>query len=284
MTIQTAPRPLKLAYVETPFGQLHARIQGSGKPLVLLHWAPASGRLYEPVMPLFAAQGFETIAFDLPGYGRSYKAAKGFAVERMAEAIIAGIDTLGHNRFHLLGGHLSASVAAEIAVRASKRVLSLTLDGVLLLEQAEWSHLLARFAGKSPMPARGVANHAFAFDMALETFHEWNPDFVLNETTLHDVYELLNDYLEMGLPTMRAFVEPDDNAPPPHNLEPVLKKLAVPTLVLSAQREPLRASFQRVADLITGSISHSFDGTHPLVTRGKADAYAARVLAHLKQH
>jgi pimeloyl-ACP methyl ester carboxylesterase len=248
---------------------------------VLLHWAPASGRLYEPVMPLFAGGGLEAIAFDLPGYGRSYKADKGFSVEDMATAILAGMDALGHRRFHLLGGHLSASVTAQIGVQAPERIRSLTLDGVLLLEPQEWTALLARFAGKSPMPKGNPDYRAFPFEMTLETLREWNPDFVLTDDSLGEVYALLNDYMEMGLPTMRAFVEPDENAPPPYDLEPTLRRLAVPTLLLSAEREPLRASFDRATKLIGGAIGHSFEGTHPLVTKGAAERYAARVLAHI---
>jgi pimeloyl-ACP methyl ester carboxylesterase len=163
----------RMAYVDTPFGQLHYRQQGDGPAIVLLHWAPASGRQYEPVMPLLAGAGFAPLAFDLPGYGRSYKAGRGFAVEHMAEAILTGLSALGHKRFHLLGGHLSASVAAQMAVQAPERVYSLTLDGVLLLEPAEWTALLARFAGKSPMPASGPAYRSFPFDMVVETLREW---------------------------------------------------------------------------------------------------------------
>jgi pimeloyl-ACP methyl ester carboxylesterase len=277
------PGSLQMRYVDTPFGALHVRTQGEGTPLVLLHWAPASGRLYEPVMAKLAARGISALAFDLPGYGRSYKAGKGFSVEHMAEAILAGATALGHGRFHLLGGHLSASVAAEMAVQAPERILSLTLDGVLLLEPAEWETLLQRFAGKSPIPAKSAEFRAFPFDMALETLREWNPDFVLTDATLGQVYDLMNDYLEMGLPTMRAFVEPDENAPPPYNLEASLRRLAVPTLLLSADREPLRVSFQRATDIIDKAVGYSFEGTHPLVTNGKAEAYAARIAAHISR-
>jgi pimeloyl-ACP methyl ester carboxylesterase len=276
---------MRMAYVDTPFGALHYRTQGRGVPLVLLHWAPASGRLYEPVMPLFAGGGIEAIAFDLPGYGRSYKADtnanRGFSVEHMATAILAGMEALGHRRFHVLGGHLSASVATQMAVQAPEHIRSLTLDGVLLLEPAEWTALLARFAGKSPMPKGNPDYRAFPFEMTLETLREWNPDFVLTDESLGDVYALLNDYMEMGLPTMRAFVEPDENAPPPYDLEPALRRLAVPTLLLSAEREPLRVSFDRATRLIAGAVGHSFEGTHPLVTKGAAEPYAARVLAHI---
>ncbi len=283
-TLPAASTVLRMAYVDAPAGQLHYRHQGEGPALVLLHWAPASGRQYEPVMPLFVGAGFQPLAFDLPGYGRSYKAERGFSVDHMADALVAGLSALGHRQFHLLGGHLSASVATRMAAIAPARVRSLTLDGVLLLEPAEWTALLARFAGKSPMPASGPGFRAFPFDMAVETLSEWNPDFALSEATLGQVYDLLNDYMEMGLAPIRAFVEPAADAlpPPPFDLATALKGLEVPTLFLSAEREPLRASFARAADMVRGSRRHSFDGTHPLLTPTRAADYAAAVLAHLR--
>lgn len=274
---------LRMAYVDSPLGQLHYRHAGAGPALVMLHWAPASGRQYEPVMPYFAGAGLTPLAFDLPGYGRSCKARRGFSVEEMAEALLSAVTALGHREFHLLGGHLSASVAACMAVMAPWRVRTLTLDGVLLLEPEEWTALLARFAGKSPMPSASSDYRSFPFDMTVETLREWNPDFILDETTLEAVYDLLNDYMEMGLAPMRAFVEPDDKAPPPFDLASALKALRVPTLTLSAAREPLRASFQRVTKLISGAEGHSFPGTHPLVTAGQAEGYARRILAHIRK-
>lgn len=283
-TSPETPAEMQMAYVNTNFGQVHIRHQGTGMPLVLLHWAPASGRQYEPLLPLFAAQGIEAIAVDLPGYGRSFKSTKGFSVPAMAEAILAAVDTLGHQRFHLLGGHLSASVAAEMALRAPKRIRSLTLDGVLLLEPEEWAHLLARFAGKSPMPGKDDGYKKFPFEMTLATLQEWNPMFELTSATLDDVYALMNDYMEMGLPTMRAFVEPDENAPPPYDLEPALRRLSVPALVLSADQEPLRAAYARALEIIKNATGHSFRGTHPLVTKGQSQAYASTVIAHISHY
>lgn len=277
-----APK-MRFAYTDAPHGQLHLRLHGEGRPLVLLHWAPASGRLYERVMPHFAQAGFRCFAFDLPGYGRSYKARSGFSIEHMADAILAGADTLGIERFDLVGGHLAASVAAQMAVTAPARVRTLTLDGVLLLEPEELEVLLARFAEKSPMPRQGSnAHHAFVFEMALETLREWNPEFDLTNETLEDVYGFMNDYLEMGLPAMRAFVEPDENAPPPYDIAAALEKISAPTLVLSAELDPLQPSFERVASCVAGASSHCFEGTHPLVTAGRAKAYAAQIIEHMR--
>jgi hypothetical protein len=42
---------IRNSYVDTAIGQLHLRELGSGRPIVLLHWGPATGAQYRHVMP-----------------------------------------------------------------------------------------------------------------------------------------------------------------------------------------------------------------------------------------
>ncbi|HRX88018.1 MAG TPA: hypothetical protein P5528_01115, partial [Steroidobacteraceae bacterium] len=64
---------MKRAYADTPDGQVHYRVAGTGQPIVLMHWAPSSGRQHEQLLPLLAARGFRAFAPDLMGYGDSDK-------------------------------------------------------------------------------------------------------------------------------------------------------------------------------------------------------------------
>ena len=45
-------------YAGTPSGQLHYLEAGSGRPVLLIHPGPASSAMFEPVLPLLAAEGF----------------------------------------------------------------------------------------------------------------------------------------------------------------------------------------------------------------------------------
>jgi len=267
---------MHMAYAATAAGQIHYRRHGEGTPVVLLHWAPASGRMYAGLMPLLAAGGHDVVALDLPGYGRSHKNPAVRSIPELAENIREAIDALGFEAFALLGGHLSASVAVEIAL-TDPRVNRLVLDGLLNLNPEEWSVLLRRFAGQSPMPDPEGRYRQFTFDMVVHTLTEWNPDFRLGADTLDQVYALLNDYLEMGLGPMRAFVEPDSApAAPPYPLAERLTSLRTPTLILSAEREPLRPAFQRSLAAVPNARGYTFPGTHPLVS-GRDVEYAGVV-------
>lgn len=265
------------AYARTPRGEIHYWHTGEGTPLVMLHWAPASGRMYARVAPLLANRGLRVFALDLPGYGRSHKSAQGWSIPQIAQNLLEAADALGLERFHLLGGHLSASVAVEIATANASRVRRLVLDGLLNLDAQEMAHLLRRFGGLSPMIDPAGAFKSFPMEMVLRTLSEWNPDFELCDETLPEVYSLLNDYLEMGFGAMRAFVEPSSARPvPTYPLAERLAGLRCPTLMLSAEREPLSPALERSVALVAGSGCHVFPGVHPLVSRSTA-AYAAVV-------
>ena len=277
--------PMRFEYVDTPEGQLHLRRHGQGAPQILLHWAPASGRMYEPAMREFASRGFECLAFDLPGYGRSHKNARGWTIPQYAANLLHALDQLGIDRFHLLGGHLSASIAVEMALTSPARIEHLVLDGLLNLSGSEWTDLLHRFQGMSPMMDRPMMDRegefrAFPFDMVVSTLREWNPEFVLSDATLPQVYALLNDYLEMGLDPIRDFVEPESGPGiEAYDLAGALSGLRVSTLVLSADREPLQAAFRRSLDAIPGASGHVFPGVHPLVSE-RAGEYIEAIVAH----
>ena len=270
---------MQLGYTDTRSGPIHYRMGGEGFPLVLLHWAPASGRMYENTFPTFTAQGFQVIALDLPGYGRSHKNAGGWSITEIAKNLWDALDTLNIDSAHLVGGHLSGSIATEMAVLNPEKIERLVLDGVLLLEPDEWTALLKGFSGLSPRLGGNESFKAFPFDMAVQTLSEWNPDFVLTEESLDQVYALMNDYMEMGLSQMRAFVEPG-SAPKtaPYPLAEQLEKISQPTLILTADKDPLKPGYQRALDLVNESTGHVFQGLHPLPSGGEtiyADIIAA---------
>lgn len=272
---------MQLGYADTKTGPIHYRRDGSGFPLILLHWAPASGRMYKATFATFAAQGFQSIALDMPGYGRSHKNCRGWSIPQIAENLLESLDTLGIDSAHLVGGHLSASIATEMAVQNPGTIKRLVLDGVLLLEPDEWTGLLKGFAGLSPRIGPDESFKAFPFDMVIQTLSEWNPDFQLTEDSLHQVYDLMNDYLEMGLTQMRAFIEPDSGPKPaPYPLAAQLGKLTQPTLILTAEKDPLNPGYQRALDTVPDSVGHNFKGVHPLPSEGQKE-YAETIAAFL---
>jgi pimeloyl-ACP methyl ester carboxylesterase len=64
-------------------------VTGAGRPVVLLHGFPESGRLRRHQVPALAGAGFRVIVPDLRGYGRSGKPE---AVEAYSLPLLAGDD------------------------------------------------------------------------------------------------------------------------------------------------------------------------------------------------
>jgi pimeloyl-ACP methyl ester carboxylesterase len=58
--------------VETPRGNVRARVGGSGPPILLLHGWPETHLMWHAVAPRLAER-FTVVAPDLPGYGDSFR-------------------------------------------------------------------------------------------------------------------------------------------------------------------------------------------------------------------
>ena len=61
--------------VETGEVGIEYQVTGTGRPVILLHGFPDSGRLWRNQVPALADAGFRVIVPDLRGYGRSDKPA-----------------------------------------------------------------------------------------------------------------------------------------------------------------------------------------------------------------
>jgi pimeloyl-ACP methyl ester carboxylesterase len=92
-------------------------VTGQGRPVVLLHGFPDSGRLWRHQVPALAAAGFQVIVPDLRGYGRSDKpeAVEAYSLMMLAGDVIAVLADLGIARAHLVGHDWGAALAWGLA-------------------------------------------------------------------------------------------------------------------------------------------------------------------------
>lgn len=110
--------------------ELHARLEGHGPPIVLLHGFTGSAATLQGV-----ADGlrdtYRTVGVDLVGHGESAapRAPDRYCMERCVEDLIGLLDALGLDRPHLLGYSLGGRTALCVAAAHPERVASLTLIG-----------------------------------------------------------------------------------------------------------------------------------------------------------
>jgi pimeloyl-ACP methyl ester carboxylesterase len=99
-------------------------VTGDGRPIVLIHGFPDTGRLWRHQVPALAGAGFQVIVPDLRGYGRSDKPPepKAYAVPALVADVLAVMSDAGAPRAHVVGHDWGAAVAWAIAAIAPDRV------------------------------------------------------------------------------------------------------------------------------------------------------------------
>jgi pimeloyl-ACP methyl ester carboxylesterase len=133
-------------------------VTGQGRPVVLLHGFPDSGRLWRHQVPALAGAGFQVIVPDLRGYGRSGKpeSVDAYSLPLLAGDVLAILADLGIARAHLVGHDWGAALAWTLATLAPDNVdhlavLSVGHPGTFLRtfqqRQMSWYMLLFQFPG-----------------------------------------------------------------------------------------------------------------------------------------
>jgi pimeloyl-ACP methyl ester carboxylesterase len=100
---------------------------GSGEPVVFVHAATGSSRVWEYQRPVFASRGYRVITYDRRGYGRSVADSSGPQPGTGADDLNALIDHLKIDRFHLIATAAGGFVAWDYALSFPKRLRSLVV-------------------------------------------------------------------------------------------------------------------------------------------------------------
>ena len=100
---------------------------GSGVPVVFLHAATGSSRVWEYQIPVFTAAGYRFIAPDRRGWGRTVVEPAGPQPGSAAGDLLGLMDHLGVDRFHLVGTAAGGFVAVDVALSYPQRLRSLVI-------------------------------------------------------------------------------------------------------------------------------------------------------------
>jgi haloacetate dehalogenase len=135
--------------VETPRGRVHARVGGSGPPLLLLHGWPETHLMWHAVAPRLAGR-FAVVAADLPGYGDSFRPTAGddhapHGKRALAADLVAAMARLGHDAFAVAGHDRGGRVGYRMALDHPGVVRRLAVLDIVPTGEI-WSRADARFA------------------------------------------------------------------------------------------------------------------------------------------
>jgi pimeloyl-ACP methyl ester carboxylesterase len=115
--------------------ELHVEVHGQGDPVLLLHGWPDDAGLWRHQVPALTKAGFQVIAPDLRGFGRSgrpagkdaYKLANSVAdVAAILDAVAGLPEASGESAVHVVGHDWGAAVAWLTAMYLPDRVRTLT--------------------------------------------------------------------------------------------------------------------------------------------------------------
>jgi 2-hydroxy-6-oxonona-2,4-dienedioate hydrolase len=106
----------------------HARVAGTGPPIVLVHGLGVSSLYFVPLARRLSSTHM-VLAPDLPGYGRSGTPTEPLDIARLAQAVRQWLDLTGIDRAPIVANSLGCQIAAELALSDPERVDRLVLIG-----------------------------------------------------------------------------------------------------------------------------------------------------------
>lgn len=116
--------------IPLPGATIHARVGGSGDPVLLLHGYPQTHAMWHRIAPDLAAS-YRVVAADLRGYGDSVARDGDFTFRAMARDQVALMRHLGFSRFHVVAHDRGARTAHRMALDHPDAVRSVTLIDIL---------------------------------------------------------------------------------------------------------------------------------------------------------
>ena len=209
-----------MSRVEADGVGIEYEVTGEGRPVVLLHGFPDSGRLWRHQVPALAGAGFQVIVPDLRGYGRSDKPepVDAYSIPALAGDVLAILGQQGLERAHVVGHDWGAALAWALASLAPGNVDHLvalsvgnpvTFRRTMEQRQRSWYMLLFQFPG---IAERWLSEDNWA------NFRSWSGH--------PDAGQVIADLeasgsLTPGLNYYRANLPPESWVGPPLDLPPV---------------------------------------------------------------
>ena len=214
------------AYLPVPEPQqlIHCRWAGDHGPFViLLHQIPLSCRQYERAIPVLG-DFCRAYGLDLPGYGMSPAPPAPLSMQEYAKRMLSAIDSLGADRFALVGLETGVALGAEIFRQAgAKRVSHFVVMAPPPVDPVE----RRAFIDDIGEPRKVDGTHALPLWQRLQ--RRWGED--TDNATLRMAFTETNNVYARYHWGLKAFAAYDYPA--------ALEGISCPTVFLSGERDSM---------------------------------------------
>lgn len=208
---------------------IYYEIHGQGDPLVLIMGLRRNVEWWYRQIPELSRH-FQVIAFDNRGAGRSGKPAMEYSMRLFADDTAGLMDTLGITSAHILGVSMGGYIAQELTLNHPAKVRNLVLgctscggDRAVIMSPER----LKKFTANQGLSPEQILRK----DMDIY----FSNDFVLRHP------EKIEEFVEISM----RYYQPADaffrqfDACQRHDTGDRLNKLAVPTLIMTGDDDPL---------------------------------------------
>ncbi|MFI6511011.1 alpha/beta fold hydrolase [Streptosporangium sp. NPDC050855] len=245
----------------TQIPELATTVVGSGPGILLAHGASGSVADNYGALTQVLAEGHTVVGSDYPGSGATPRAASGFTLDELADAVVSAAVGAGVETFTVIGFSLGTTVAVRVATRHPERVRGLVLtagfakaDNQIELSLGLWQHLLERG------DAEGFAR--------MRTVNGFSVEFLngLPEEQFAQLLDLGPAGLPLGVVEQAALGRTADTRGD-------LAAITVPTLVIATTRDFLvaPANSRYLADRIPGARYAEVDAGHVVMAERPAE-------------
>lgn len=243
---------------------LEWREAGSGEAVLLLHAFPLNSAMWGPQLSAMPT-GWRVIAPDLRGFGASPEVDEDvYTMEAMAGDVIALMDRLGIQRAVVCGASMGGYVAFELWRRFSERVRALVLCGTRAgPDSAEAARARERLAKRIEKEGNDVVVTAMLPKLVSSTTKHMQKGVVAAVRAM--MKETPNRTMARALRGMAVR----------HDAEPVLRTIAVPSLVMVGADDAItgRGQSEFLARGIRGSALVTIDDAGHLPPLEQADDF-----------
>jgi pimeloyl-ACP methyl ester carboxylesterase len=266
---QAGSATLHDGFVDVPGAKIYYQDSGGGgTPVVFLHAFTGSSEVWEQQVPAFTRAGYRFIAYERRGFGRTVADANGPA-STGPDDLLALIDHLKIDKFHLVGTAGGGFVALDFVISYPQRVRSFTL----LCSQGGVQDEDYRAAIKRLTPE--------GFDKMPESFRELSPSYRVANPEGVDRWSAFQSR-NRAPEAVRGPAQPTKN----RVTLALLESIKIPTLVIAGDPDLYAppALMRRMADRIKGAQFIVFPDAGHSVWWEAPDKFNQTVLAFVAKH